>query len=86
MGILNALSYTMPTVGLVASHGQLEESLLIGKVHLFPKIQSYSQFGFFVLLIVSSLDVMYCNSASAYKTITPIKTETFSLVGVVRWS
>ena len=77
MDIFNTLSLTMPTVGPVVNHGQYEESLLIGKVHLFPNL---------AILTISSLNVMYCNSASAHKTITPIKTETFLMLGVVRWS
>ena len=41
---------------------QHEESLLTGDVRLFPKFTTTSKF-FFVLLIVTSLDVMYYNFA-----------------------
>jgi hypothetical protein len=69
----------MPPLGLVVAPWQNEASLLIGKFHLFPKFIATIK-DFFVLLIITSLSVVYYNFASTYKTKTPIKMGIFLLV------
>lgn len=69
------VTYSMPTLGSVATPWQHEESFSIGKVHLLSKSYCY-HLGFFVLCILTSLDVMYRSAASSLhciQDITPIK-------------
>lgn len=51
---------------------QQEESLLIGKIHLFFKF-TIIIYGFCVLLVVALLDVTYCNSTHSRHYITKQK-------------
>ena len=60
-----------------------QDQLLVldkARVPLEREHASLSKILIFVLLTTTSLDVIYCNSASAYKTITPMKMKTFPLV------
>ena len=58
----------MPTPGLVTTHLQHEESLLTKNVHLFPTFTVIDK-DFFVLLIVTLLDVMYCRFVQSLRRI-----------------
>ena len=75
----------MPTLGPIVDIEPKENSLVIKKMHLFPKLTATSK-EFFVLLIITLVDVPYRSFASAYKTITPIKMETLPLVWPNCWS
>ena len=72
-------------LGLVIGPRLEEESFSIGKVNLSMKFTATSK-EFFVLLAITSSDVTYYNSASAYKTKTSIKMGTLPLVSTNHWA
>ena len=77
----------MPTLGAIIAPWQQHESLLIGKLNHFPKFTLANKDIFFVLLTITSLNIMYYNFAcyvhfTAHVSQSPIKMKPLPLMWV----